>query len=71
MLMVFCSGAMSQVDTWDYKPELIKHHNQPLPGGEAVLTFQSENGNLIKSPWMFRPDSRARWFRTSCRTWRS
>jgi hypothetical protein len=55
VLVVFCSGAISQVDTWDYKPELIKHHNQPLPGGQVVKTFQSENGNLIRSPWTFRP----------------
>jgi hypothetical protein len=55
VLVVFCSGALSQVDTWDYKPELIKRHNQPLPGGQKVVTFQSENGNLIRSPWEFKP----------------
>ncbi len=26
VLMIFCSGAVSQVDTFDYKPELIKRH---------------------------------------------
>jgi hypothetical protein len=55
VLVVFCSGALSHVDTWDYKPELIKHHDQPLPAGQKVVTFQSENGNLIKSPWAFKP----------------
>jgi hypothetical protein len=56
VLVIFCSGALSHVDTWDYKPELIKRHDQPLPGnGEKLVTFQGENGNLSRSPWMFRP----------------
>src|SRR6188508_1170949 len=55
-LVIFCSGALSHVDTWDYKPELIKRHDQPLPaGGEKLVTFQGENGNLVRSPWAFRP----------------
>src|SRR5436305_12371024 len=32
VLMIFCSGACSHLDTWDYKPELIKRHNMPMPG---------------------------------------
>jgi len=55
VLVLFCSGACSQLDTWDYKPELIRRHNQPLPGGAQLVTFQGENGNLIKSPYAFRP----------------
>ena len=53
--MIFCSGAVSQLDTFDYKPELIKRHGQPMPGGEKLITFQGEQGNLTKSPWEFRP----------------
>jgi hypothetical protein len=53
--MIFCSGAISQVDTWDYKPELIKRHGQPMPGGDKLITFQGEQGNLMKSPWEFKP----------------
>lgn len=55
VLMIFCSGAISQVDTWDYKPELIKRHGQPMPGGEKLITFQGEQGSLMKSPWDFKP----------------
>ena len=33
--MIFCSGAVSHLDTWDYKPELIKRDGQPMPGGKA------------------------------------
>lgn len=55
VLVIFCSGACSQVDTFDYKPELIKRHGQPMPGAEGLLTFQGEQGNLTKSPWEFKP----------------
>lgn len=55
VLMIFCSGALSHIDTWDYKPELIKRHDTPMPGSDKLITFQGENGNLIKSPWAFRP----------------
>ncbi len=55
VLMIFCSGAVSQLDTFDYKPELIKRHGQPMPGAEGLVTFQGQQGNLTKSPWAFRP----------------
>lgn len=55
VIVVFCSGACSHLDTWDYKPELIKYHNQPMPGSEDLVTFQGAQGNLHKSPWTFRP----------------
>jgi hypothetical protein len=55
VLVIFCSGACSQIDTFDYKPELIRQHDRPLPGSEALITFQGEQGNLIQSPWAFRP----------------
>ncbi len=55
VLMIFCSGACSQIDTFDYKPELIRRHGQPLPGAEQLLTFQGSQGNLTQSPWKFLP----------------
>jgi hypothetical protein len=55
VLMIFCSGACSQLDTFDYKPELIKQHGKPLPGGEGLITFQGAQGNVTQSPWKFRP----------------
>ncbi len=54
VLQIFCSGACSHLDTWDYKPELIKRDGQPLPSTEKVITFQGENGNLTKSPYAFK-----------------
>ncbi|MHC4877622.1 MAG: DUF1501 domain-containing protein [Planctomycetota bacterium] len=55
VLVIFCSGACSHVDTFDYKPELIKRHGQPMPGADGLVTFQGQQGNLTKSPWEFRP----------------
>lgn len=55
VLLIFCSGACSQLDTFDYKPELIRRHGQPMPGNEKLITFQGEQGALTKSPWEFRP----------------
>lgn len=55
VLMIFCSGAVSHVDTFDYKPELVKRAGQPLPGGEKLVTFQGEQGNLVAPIWPFKP----------------
>ena len=55
VIVIFCSGALSHVDTFDYKPELIRLHGQPLPGNEKLVSFQGPNGNLTKPLWTFRP----------------
>ncbi|HSH92555.1 MAG TPA: DUF1501 domain-containing protein [Roseimicrobium sp.] len=55
VLMIFCSGALSHVDTFDYKPALIKRHDTPMPGAGDLITFQGEQGNLIKPLWEFKP----------------
>ena len=54
VLVIFCAGAVSQLETWDYKPELIKWHDKPLPGGPSV-TFQGPAGNLAQPQYAFRP----------------
>jgi hypothetical protein len=55
VLMFFCSGGVSHLDTFDYKPELIKRHDQPLPGAEKEVAFQGGHGNLHRPLWDFRP----------------
>jgi hypothetical protein len=55
VLMVFCSGAVSHVDTFDYKPELVKRNGQPMPGADQLVTFQGAQGNLVAPLWKFRP----------------
>ena len=55
VLMIFCAGAGSHLDTFDYKPSLIDNHDRPMPGSEKLITFQGGQGTLQKSPWEFRP----------------
>ncbi len=54
VLVIFCAGAVSQLETWDYKPELIKQDGKPLVGGPAV-TFQGPAGELARPQYKFRP----------------
>jgi len=55
VLQIFCPGAASQIDLWDYKPELVKRAGQPLPREENLVSFQGKNGNLMAPPWEFVP----------------
>lgn len=54
VLVIFCAGAVSQLETWDWKPELVTWDGKPLPGGPAV-TFQGPAGNLARPQYAFRP----------------
>jgi len=54
VLVIFCPGAVSQVDTFDYKPDLAKFHGQKPPGIPAV-TFEGPTGNIAKPFWDFKP----------------
>jgi hypothetical protein len=51
VVQLFMSGAASQCDTFDYKPELIKRHGQPFDPGGKVELFQSQPGAVMKAPW--------------------
>ena len=55
VLMIFCSGAVSQIDTFDFKPELQKRDGQAMPGAKGLITSQGAQGSLLKSAWEFRP----------------
>src|SRR2546427_107489 len=55
VVQLFMSGAASQCDTFDYKPELIKRSGQKFDPGEKVELFQSDPGAVMKSPWEWRP----------------
>ena len=54
VIVIFCAGAVSQLETWDFKPELIKRDGKPLVGGPAV-TFQGPAGDLARPQYEFRP----------------
>jgi hypothetical protein len=52
VIFLFFNGGMSQVDTFDPKPELQKRHGQPMPGGNPRT--ERTTGNLFRSPFAFR-----------------
>src|SRR6184192_4027960 len=54
VVQLFMSGAASQCDTFDYKPELIKRHGQKFDPGGKVELFQSVPGAVMQSPWKWR-----------------
>jgi len=47
-------GGVSQVDTFDFKPELAKRHGQPLPTSEKPDTFFGQIGLLRQNDWKFK-----------------
>jgi hypothetical protein len=55
VVQLFMAGAASHVDTFDYKPELVKRHGQPWDPGEKVELFQSNPGACMACPWEFKP----------------
>lgn len=55
VLQIFCPGAASHMDLWEHKPALDKYHGTPMPGEGEFVSFQGKNGNLMRSPWPFKP----------------
>ena len=55
VLQIFCPGAASHIDLWDYKPELHRRSGQPAPAEMDAVTFQGKNGALMGPPWEFIP----------------
>ena len=54
VIWLFMNGGQSQVDTWDYKPELAKRDGQSLAGFDNKTGFFPEQvGGLMKSPFGF------------------
>jgi hypothetical protein len=54
VLVIYLPGAVSHVDTFDYKPALEKLHGQKAPFIPEV-TFEGPPGNVAKSFWEFKP----------------
>ena len=64
VIQLFMNGGVSQMDTFDYKPELEKRHGQKFdPGvGERVEGVTSVPGNVMKSPFAFKQHGKCgRW----------
>lgn len=52
IIHVYLNGGPSQVDTWDYKPELTNWGGKTLPTGN--LTTERETGVALASPFKFQ-----------------
>lgn len=54
VISLFMTGGPSQVDTFDYKPALVKYAGQPLSGKGDVVVRQGYPGPLMPTPFQFR-----------------
>ncbi len=54
VIFAYMSGGVSQVDSFDPKPELSRRHGQAMPVPVERTVF-NENGNIMGSPWESRP----------------
>lgn len=57
VIFLFMQGGVSQVDSFDYKPELQKHDREEMIFDDArqlAKTGKKTNQRLMKSPWKFR-----------------
>jgi len=54
VIVLFCAGAVSQVDTYDYKPELEKRAGKPFDPTGKLEFFASKPGNCVPSYWSFK-----------------
>ena len=52
VIFLFMNGGWSQVDTFDPKPALDKHHGEPMPGPK--IKTDRASGSLMRSPFAFR-----------------
>ncbi|HZY85610.1 MAG TPA: DUF1501 domain-containing protein [Gemmataceae bacterium] len=60
VIWLFMNGGPSQVDTWDYKPELMKRDGQELKGFDKNTGFfTDEVGPLMKSPFAWKQHGRS------------
>src|SRR4051812_30094396 len=54
VIQIFCAGGVSHLDTFDYKPDLVKFDGKPLEGKGENKGFFGQPGNVMKSPYEFR-----------------
>ncbi len=53
VIWLFQTGSPSQVDTFDYKPELQKRDGTSLAGADPKTGFFTTSGKCLKSPFKF------------------
>ena len=61
VIWLFMPGSPSQVDTFDYKPELQKaQRHRKLAGADPKTGFFTTSGNVLKSPFKFQQHGEVR-----------
>jgi hypothetical protein len=62
IVQLFMNGGASQIDLFDYKPQLIKLNGQKFDPGGKVEASQSQPGNVMQSPFTFKQHGQSgRW----------
>src|SRR5260221_7401872 len=54
VIWLFMTGGPSQVDTFDYKPELQKRDGQTLAGADPKTGFFTTSGKCLRSPFTWK-----------------
>jgi Protein of unknown function (DUF1501) len=58
-IWLFMTGGVSQVDTFDYKPELQRRDGEPLPGVVLRTGVAQTSGRCLRSPFRFHQHGRS------------
>ncbi|HUQ91226.1 MAG TPA: DUF1501 domain-containing protein [Bryobacteraceae bacterium] len=54
VISIFCYGGVSQMDTFDPKPELYRRRGEAMTGKGEVVVSQGNPGAFMPSPWEFK-----------------
>ncbi len=54
VISLFMCGGLSHIDTFQYKPALIKYNRTPLEGHGDIIVRQGNPGPLMMSPFKFK-----------------
>ena len=62
VIWLFMIGGVSHMDTFDYKPLLLKQNGRKFDPGGKIELFQSAPGNVMQSPWEWKQHGQSgRW----------
>jgi hypothetical protein len=54
VVQIFLQGGLSQVDSFDYRPELLQYHGKSMPGEKRPDAFNGKVGLLHRPHWEFK-----------------
>tara|TARA_Y100000588_G_scaffold379929_4_gene462987 strand:+ start:20671 stop:22137 length:1467 start_codon:yes stop_codon:yes gene_type:complete len=59
VIFLFMHGGPSSIDTFDFKPRLVRDHGKPLPIKRPLAFDDKAPGPLMKPMWQFRPGAQS------------